>query len=203
MSTPAQISANQRNAQKSTGPRSAEGKDSSRFNALKHGIDARSLVIPGEDPAELAALAENYYQQCQPAGPIEAHLVDVLIRSDWQGRRYDRVEAQLIHQSLDPTVSPEAGLTLLFADIAKNHPLQHLFRRRQSVQRDWFQAFRELQRLQKARRRSEPAAEDENPVREIPEIGFDFPKKPMVVQPAVAQPVPAPKTQADVEPMLK
>ena len=78
MSTPAQISANQRNAQKSTGPRSAEGKDSSRFNALKHGIDARSLVIPGEDPAELAALAENYYQQCQPAGPIEAHLVDVM-----------------------------------------------------------------------------------------------------------------------------
>jgi len=193
MSTPAQISANQKNAQKSTGPRSAMGKDSSRFNALKHGIDARSLVIPGEDPAELAALAENYYRQCQPDGPIEAHLVDVLIRSDWQGRRYDRVEAQLINQSVDPTVSPDAGLTLLFADVAKNHPLQHLFRRRQAAQRDWFQAFRELQRLQKARQQSEPAAEEENVAGEIPEIGFDLSKTPIIVRPAMAEPVPAPK----------
>ena len=169
------------------------GKDSSRFNALKHGIDARSLVIPGEDPAELAALAENYYRQCQPDGPIEAHLVDVLIRSDWQGRRYDRVEAQLINQSVDPTVSPDAGLTLLFADVAKNHPLQHLFRRRQAAQRDWFQAFRELQRLQKARQQSEPAAEEENVAGEIPEIGFDLSKTPIIVRPAMAEPVPAPK----------
>ncbi|HUI53563.1 MAG TPA: hypothetical protein VLY04_01240 [Bryobacteraceae bacterium] len=193
MSTPAQISANRQNARKSTGPRSVEGKDSSRFNALKHGIDARSLVIPGEDPAELAALAEDYHRQCQPVGPIEAHLVDILIRSDWQGRRYDRVEAQLINQSLDPTLSPEAGLTFLFAEAAKNHPLQHLFRRRQAAQRDWFQAFRELQRLQKARRQAEPTADEEETVGEIPAIGFDLSKTPAVVPTAPAQPVPAPK----------
>jgi len=193
MSTPAQISANRQNAQKSTGPRSVEGKDSSRFNALKHGIDARSLVIPGEDPAELAALAEDYHRQCQPVGPIEAHLVDILIRSDWQGRRYDRVEAQLIQYSLDPALPPEAGLTFLFADAAKNRPLQHLFRRRQAAQRDWFQAFRELQRLQKARRQSEPEADEADDRGEIPGIGFDLSKTPMPVSSAPAQPIPAPK----------
>src|ERR1035437_7669571 len=57
MATPAQITANRANAQKSTGPRSVEGKSASRFNALKHGIDAASIVIPGEDPADYAALA--------------------------------------------------------------------------------------------------------------------------------------------------
>jgi hypothetical protein len=57
MSSPAQILANRANAQESTGPRSAEGKAASRFNALKHGLDARSIVLPGEDPEEYAALA--------------------------------------------------------------------------------------------------------------------------------------------------
>ena len=49
MATPAQFLANQINAQKSTGPRSDEGKAVSRFNALKHAASAQSLIIPGED----------------------------------------------------------------------------------------------------------------------------------------------------------
>jgi len=59
MATPAQILANRTNAQKSTGPRSAEGKAVSRFNALKHGLDAESIVLPGEDPADYEALARD------------------------------------------------------------------------------------------------------------------------------------------------
>src|SRR5438034_1241699 len=45
MATQAQITANRANALKSTGPRSPEGKSASRFNALKHGLDADSLVL--------------------------------------------------------------------------------------------------------------------------------------------------------------
>ena len=41
MATPAQIIANRLNALKSTGPRSAEGKAASRFNALKHAASAK------------------------------------------------------------------------------------------------------------------------------------------------------------------
>jgi hypothetical protein len=40
MATPSQIEANPRNAQQSTGPRTEEGKDRSRFHAVKHGMDA-------------------------------------------------------------------------------------------------------------------------------------------------------------------
>ena len=42
---------NQRNAQKSTGPRTAEGKRSSKFNAVTHGLTARTVLLPGEDPS--------------------------------------------------------------------------------------------------------------------------------------------------------
>jgi len=56
MATPTQIEANRLNAQKSTGPRSAEGKAAVRFNALKYGVDAESLILPGEDQAQLEEL---------------------------------------------------------------------------------------------------------------------------------------------------
>jgi len=47
-----QIQANRLNAQRSTGPRSTEGKAKSRFNALKSGIDVQLVVILDEDPAK-------------------------------------------------------------------------------------------------------------------------------------------------------
>ncbi len=51
------IAANRRNTKKSTGPRSPEGKAVSRFNALKHGIDAESQCLLSEDPDALEVLA--------------------------------------------------------------------------------------------------------------------------------------------------
>src|ERR1035437_2498530 len=66
MATPTQITANRANAQNSTGPRSVEGKSVSRFNALKHGIDAASIVIPVEDPADYDDLADHYLQEFRP-----------------------------------------------------------------------------------------------------------------------------------------
>src|ERR1035437_7970189 len=95
MATPAQITANQANAQKSTGPRSVEGKSASRFNALKHGIDAQSIVIPGEDPADYDALAEAYHREYRPESPSEAFHIETMLRAAWQKLRLERVEADL------------------------------------------------------------------------------------------------------------
>ncbi|QEH38486.1 hypothetical protein OJF2_70890 [Aquisphaera giovannonii] len=46
MATAAQIAANRRNAQKSTGPRTKAGKARSRLNGLKHGLCVRHPVMP-------------------------------------------------------------------------------------------------------------------------------------------------------------
>ena len=48
MATPNQSAANRRNAQKSTGPRTPQGRAASRLNALKHGLTACHLVLPTE-----------------------------------------------------------------------------------------------------------------------------------------------------------
>src|SRR5215471_14868356 len=95
MASPAQITANRANAQRSTGPRSVEGKSASRFNALKHGADAASPVIPGEDPAEYQTLAADYQRRFQPATPDEHYHVQTMIDSDWQKRRLSKLETKL------------------------------------------------------------------------------------------------------------
>ena len=95
MATQAQTDANRRNAEKSTGPSSAAGKAASRMNALKSGIYAESEIIRGEDPAALAELTAQYIRDHQPQTAAEQALVDVLVSSEWQLRRYRRVEVQL------------------------------------------------------------------------------------------------------------
>jgi hypothetical protein len=43
------IEANRRNALKSTGPRTTEGKAAVRLNALRHGLRSEEVLLPGED----------------------------------------------------------------------------------------------------------------------------------------------------------
>ncbi len=66
MATPRQIEANRRNAQKSTGPRTAEGKDRSRFNGVTHGMTAKFDVLPGEDGAALTGRIDAWTADFQP-----------------------------------------------------------------------------------------------------------------------------------------
>jgi hypothetical protein len=51
----ARAEANRRNSQKSTGPKTDEGKAKSRFNALKHGMTAQSILLPGDDGQAFAS----------------------------------------------------------------------------------------------------------------------------------------------------
>src|SRR6187551_2600846 len=103
MATQAQINANRANALRSTGPRSVEGKSASRFNALKHGVDAASITLPGEDPEAYQALADAYDSHYQPGGVAERFLVDSMIRADWQKQRLQGLEAGLINKMLAET----------------------------------------------------------------------------------------------------
>src|ERR1039457_6561706 len=94
MSTLRQIEANRRNAQKSTGPTSVTGKATSSMNALKTGIDAKSLVLPSENRAHLDQLIDDYYSHHQPASPDARAFVDDLIYCEWTLRRLRAAETQ-------------------------------------------------------------------------------------------------------------
>ena len=100
MASPKQIAANCRNAQHSTGPRSAAGKATVRFNAIESGIYAeRETVLPSEDPSALSALTAEYFAHFRPASPAERCLVDSLIADEWLLRRFRRIEGELMTRS--------------------------------------------------------------------------------------------------------
>jgi hypothetical protein len=135
MSTDAQINANRLNAQKSTGPRSPEGKSASRLNALKSGIDARSQILPGEDPEELEALTASFVAHFHPTDPNQQSLVDALIDAEWTQRRLRLIEAQL-------------WTTYSFADAFD--PFIRIQRRIDSTNRLYLRTLKALQDLQAA-----------------------------------------------------
>ena len=145
MASPAQIDANRLNSQKSTGPRTVEGKTSSSHNALRHGLYSDADVIAGEDPEERAQLEREYLAHFRPAGPEEAHLVRVLIASDWRQRRYRRIESATMNRLLSEMDEPDVGA--LFASPESSRLLDRIFRAAQSLHRAWSAALAELERL--------------------------------------------------------
>jgi hypothetical protein len=88
MASERQIEANRKNAEKSTGPKTPDGKATSSQNALKTGLDAKSEVLRCESRPEYDLLIAEYYARFQPAIPEERSLVDDLIEAEWLSRRY-------------------------------------------------------------------------------------------------------------------
>ncbi|MGD0498043.1 MAG: hypothetical protein ABSC23_06370 [Bryobacteraceae bacterium] len=167
MATQAQIQANRLNAMQSTGPTSEAGKAASRFNALKHGMDAKSLTIPGEDPAELEALTLDYHRRFRPDGPLEAFFVETIVKADWDRRRYARIEAQYLRVQFAALEEPtDVPLGVIFGnDAKKGNVLQKLFRRQSAAERSYFRALAELRRAQRERLLEEmEQAESEMPL---------------------------------------
>jgi hypothetical protein len=93
MTSEKQIQANRRNAQRSTGPNTPEGKDAVRLNANKHGLRSQEVLLPGEDEEALKELDENLRAELQPVGEHENLLVDGIVAAHWRLRRLRRVEA--------------------------------------------------------------------------------------------------------------
>jgi hypothetical protein len=84
--------ANRANSRKSTGP-SAAGQQRSKYNALKHGLRAQTVVLPGEDPAAYEQKLHEWIETLQPANPLELELVHRGVNLAWQLDRLERAEA--------------------------------------------------------------------------------------------------------------
>jgi hypothetical protein len=93
MTSDKQIDANRKNAHKSTGPRTPEGKAAVRLNALKHGLLSQETLLPGEDEEVLRELGERLSTELQPVGELENLLVARITAAVWRLRRLGRVEA--------------------------------------------------------------------------------------------------------------
>ncbi len=100
MSSRKQRDANRRNALKSTGPNTVKGLAAAKMNALKHGLTAEEIVIPGEDGKKFDALLEMLRSHLEPVGPEEVLLVERVAACLWRLRRCYAVEAGIFSHEM-------------------------------------------------------------------------------------------------------
>ena len=156
MATPVQIAANRRNAQNSTGPRTAEGKAAVRLNSLTHGLRTQDALLPGEDEQAFREIREAFHQQHQPEGPAELFCVEKMILSFWRNRRIAKIETG-IFMNFHPSQPEQYGdrngdLGRAFTmDSLGQGNFCRLARYESSIDRAFYRASKELQTLQKAR----------------------------------------------------
>jgi hypothetical protein len=91
------LEANRRNAQKSTGPKTAEGKAISSQNGLTHGLTSRKCpILPGENEEEYRELQDALTRDLKPRGAMQRELVEDLVQTRWKIRRIPAIEAELM-----------------------------------------------------------------------------------------------------------
>jgi hypothetical protein len=110
MATEAQVNANRSNAQKSTGPRTAEGKAAVAQNAVKHGLSGRADVIKGEDQAEFDRHRETLLKELRPDGAVESMLAERAVSLSWRLQRVQRMQNEVFDALLADGATPLARL---------------------------------------------------------------------------------------------
>ena len=173
MATEAQIIANRRNAQKSTGPRSTKGKAIASKNSLKHGILAKKTVISSENQQEFNLFRDRILEELSPQSPMESVLVQRVVDLSWQLKRIKKIQKQTIDilstpkppsplnkfaQSLlpkgferspdPPEFSPQLALgRLAIEDFSNERVLERLLMYERRIENSLYKTLLEIQRL--------------------------------------------------------
>ena len=110
MASDKQLTANRRNALRSTGPRSAGGKAKAARNALKHGLSSRDMLLADEDEETFAHMQREVHFELRPEGEVETFLARRVAAGIWRLNRLLRVEAEMFDRpeihSLDAGKGP-------------------------------------------------------------------------------------------------
>lgn len=75
--------ASRRNGARSKGPKTAEGKARVRLNALKHGLTAKTVVLPNESVEQLEHRIEAWKAEFLPRSEVEDYLVERAVHASW------------------------------------------------------------------------------------------------------------------------
>ena len=117
MASAKKVVANRRNARRSTGPRTAEGKAASARNALRHGILSRSPVIPEvESEAEWQEHLNAVASALAPEGYMEHTLARRIALQTWRLERVRRYETAIAAARIEGIAPEETGALRNVAD---------------------------------------------------------------------------------------
>ncbi len=146
------------NTKNKGGVKTPEGKAISRYNAVKHGLLSKEVLINVENPADLAELNQSVYEALDPVGAIEEMLVDRIISNVWRLRRAIYVEKNsmnwyLLDSDLFVVIpeSEEQTKRKKVRNVLSNDSTETILRYETTIERSLFRALHELERLQAKR----------------------------------------------------
>lgn len=107
--TQAQRKANRENAQKSTGPKTQQGKSQLATHALKHGLTSKKLtLLPWEDPEEYQAHFDEMWHQLEPASAQQRSVAKRIIHNHWRIHRVFAVESMAAEEIYGLELQPQS-----------------------------------------------------------------------------------------------
>ena len=152
MATEAQIAANRRNAESSTGPRTKEGKSRASRNAVSFGIYSTADFVRPEENRLYHLFCENFRKELAPEGPFEQTMAEEILHAAWRLRRCSALESEMVDltgdRELDPQLDPQLDPML---DPANAPTQAAVDRARAQAHRNLQRATAELRRLQTER----------------------------------------------------
>jgi cell division septation protein DedD len=204
MSSQSQIDANRINAQKSTGPRTPEGKARSRRNGLLHGLTAKTCMLDGEDPAALTDLVDAISDKYHPQDIDEDFYVDRMAKARCRYNRIMPLEAGIFNIRLTVDQAPKEVVEALsqegqrawayLRDANGGNALSKLSRYETSLLREYDRSRQELEKLQKIRAAEELRREPDPPITPTKSA------QPATSTPPPSSPNPAPSAAPSAEP---
>jgi len=160
------------NGAKSRGPVTLEGRAASARNSIRHGLRAKSIVLPTESEEEFQSLLDSYNDQFDPQTGVERELVEAMAAARWRLHRVCAIETMLLNnEMLRRTEQMDADfeehsfidvesidrLTFTFQRLADGgQALALLIRYEGTLNRSHDRAFKQLHILQAARNRPQP-----------------------------------------------
>jgi hypothetical protein len=176
LATDKQTAANRLNAQKSTGPKTPEGRAAVRLNGVTHGLTAETIVLKGESEIDFTNLLGSLEAEHDPATPTEEALVVQLAMATWRLRRLYHQEAGFYTCQLQSLVGMQKDLNLDDAGrmghaAAWSESTLNMFNRQEGrLERTFYRALHELQRLRKERESNLALVLPTAPVGQVPDL---------------------------------
>jgi hypothetical protein len=158
-----QQDANRRNAAKSHGPITPEGRAAVRHNALKHGFTAAEIILPTvEEKIDFEQFRFAFEEEYKPVGPTEQVLVEDIVTARWRLNRIRKMEPgffalglqrrQKVREEIYSNLDGQAHLAdVLSHDAFENDTYGKMSRYEGRFERTFYKALKELQRLQALR----------------------------------------------------
>src|SRR5580693_6865001 len=87
-----QLAANRANAQKSTGPKTEEGKAKAALNGHRHGLTGSAIIMTEADQEAFESFSKRFIADLKPVGAVETNFAELIAGDHYRLRRAQSIE---------------------------------------------------------------------------------------------------------------